>query len=58
MKHDSYYYSESEWNRLGCGPLPPERDRSRQKDFTKEQKSEIIARGNPSIDNNVVKGYN
>lgn len=23
---NSYYYSEQEWNRLGCGPLPPERD--------------------------------
>ena len=21
-----YYYSESEWDRLGCGPLPPERN--------------------------------
>lgn len=26
MKNDQYYYSESEWNRLGCGPLPPERN--------------------------------
>ena len=23
----SYYYSASEWNRLGCGPLPSERTR-------------------------------
>ena len=22
-----YYYSESEWDRLGCGPLPLERRR-------------------------------
>jgi hypothetical protein len=25
MHNDDYYYSESEWDRLGCGPLPPER---------------------------------
>ena len=58
MKHKSYYYSESEWTRLGCGALPPERDRSKQKDFTLEQKSKIIDRANPHIDNNHVKGYN
>jgi hypothetical protein len=23
---DQYYYSKEEWERLGCGPLPPERD--------------------------------
>ena len=27
---EHYYYSEDEWNRLGCGPLPPERDRAQQ----------------------------
>jgi hypothetical protein len=21
-----YYFSKSEWDRLGCGPLPPDRD--------------------------------
>jgi hypothetical protein len=26
---EQYYYSVTEWNRLGCGPLPPERDRSK-----------------------------
>lgn len=26
MPVDLYYYSASEWDRLGCGPLPPERD--------------------------------
>jgi hypothetical protein len=26
MPVDLYYYSEREWSRLGCGPLPPERD--------------------------------
>ena len=25
---ERFYYSEDEWARLGCGPLPPERDRS------------------------------
>jgi len=24
-----YYYSEAEWDRLGCGPLPEERDISK-----------------------------
>ena len=24
-----YYYSEAEWDRLGCGPLPAERDISK-----------------------------
>lgn len=28
MKNQHYYYSEAEWNRLGCGPLPAERDLS------------------------------
>lgn len=55
---DNYYYSESEWARLGCGPLPAERDRNRLKDFTAEQKADIIAKSNPKIDNNVIKGYN
>ena len=27
----NYYYSESEWDRLGCGPLPPERNISKNK---------------------------
>lgn len=30
----------------------------KSKDFTAEQKQKIIARANPKIDNNVVKGYN
>jgi len=24
---DKFFYSEDEWTRLGCGPLPAERDR-------------------------------
>lgn len=48
---NQYYYSEEEWARLGCGPLPPERDRS-------SQHQNAVARGNPKIDGNVVKGYN
>ena len=26
MTEKQYYYSEAEWSRLGCGPLPEERD--------------------------------
>ncbi len=26
MKNPQYYYSQAEWDRLGCGPLPPERN--------------------------------
>jgi hypothetical protein len=48
---DKFYYSKEEWDRLGCGPLPPERDRSRQLE-------NVMAKGNPPTDNNVVKGYN
>lgn len=48
---EQYYYSKSEWERLGCGPLPAERDRARQH-------QDIMARGNPPTDNNVIKGYN
>jgi len=48
-----YYYSEKEWARLGCGALPPERDREHAKNH-----QEAAARGNPKIDGNIVKGYN
>jgi hypothetical protein len=48
---ESYYYSEDEWARLGCGPLPPERDRNRQLE-------NVAAKGNPKIDGKHVKGYN
>jgi hypothetical protein len=48
---DQYYYSEDEWARLGCGPLPPERDRA-------QKLQDIMARGNPPTDNNAIKGYN
>jgi len=46
-----YYYSENEWARLGCGPLPPERDRARQLE-------NVAAKGNPKIDGKNIKGYN
>jgi hypothetical protein len=46
-----YYYSEDEWNRLGCGPLPPERDRARQLE-------NVVAKDNPAIDDKNIKGYN
>jgi hypothetical protein len=45
-----YYYSEKEWDRLGCGPLPQERDSTRLQD--------AHAKGNPKIDGKNVKGYN
>jgi hypothetical protein len=48
---DQYYYSEEEWARLGCGPLPPERDRARQHQI-------VAGKGNPLIDGKVIKGYN
>jgi hypothetical protein len=46
-----FYYSKEEWDRLGCGPLPPERDRA-------QQHENVAARGNPTIDGKHVKGYN
>jgi hypothetical protein len=45
-----YYYSDKEWDRLGCGPLPEERKR--------ENFMDACARGNPKIDGKAVKGYN
>ena len=46
-----YYYSEKEWNRLGCGPLPADRVRAHQAE-------EVIARANPWTDGKVIKGSN
>jgi hypothetical protein len=46
-----YYYSEDEWARLGCGPLPLERDRG-------YQLQNAAARGNPTVNGKAVKGYN
>ena len=48
---DKFFYSEDEWSRLGCGPLPPERDRARQIE-------RVMAKGNPKIDGKNIKGYN
>jgi hypothetical protein len=48
---ESYYYSEDEWKRLGCGPLPPERNRARRLE-------NMVAKGNPAIDGKNVKRYN
>ena len=47
---DKFFYSDKEWDRLGCGPLPQERDRNRLQD--------ACAKGNPKIDGKAVKGYN
>lgn len=27
MPVPEYYFSKNEWDRLGCGPLPPDRDK-------------------------------
>jgi hypothetical protein len=48
---EQYYYSKEEWDRLGCGPLPPERNRN-------NQHQNVVAKGNPQIDGKHVKGYN
>ena len=48
---NKYYYSEQEWSRLGCGPLPADRDRN-------QRLQDACAKGNPKIDGKVVKGYN
>ena len=45
-----YFYSDKEWDRLGCDPLPEERKR--------ELYLKACARGNPLIDGKAVKGYN
>jgi hypothetical protein len=47
---EQYYYSEDEWARLGCGPLPEKRKR--------ENFQQAHAKGNPVIDGKAVKGYN
>ena len=47
---EQYYYSEDEWARLGCGPLPEKRRR--------ENFQQAHAKGNPVIDGKAVKGYN
>jgi hypothetical protein len=48
---ERYYYSEDEWARLGCGPLPPERDRA-------NRLQNAASKGNPKIDGKHIKGYN
>jgi hypothetical protein len=47
---ESYYYSADEWARLGCGPLPLERDRDRQP-------TRVVAKDNPPTDGKNIKGY-
>ena len=47
---DRYYYSEKEWDRIGCGPLPEERKR--------DSFQNAHAKGNPKVDGKVIKGYN
>jgi hypothetical protein len=33
MKKPDYYYSETEWDRLGCGSLPDERNIMKEKNM-------------------------
>ena len=33
-------------------------NQKKHRDFTSKQKEKIIVKGNPPVDNNVVKGYN
>jgi hypothetical protein len=47
---DQFFYAEKEWDRLGCGPLPAERDLNKLQD--------AHAKGNPKTDGKAVKGYN
>ena len=47
---EQYYYSEEEWARLGCGPLPEKRRR--------DGFQQAHAKGNPPVDGKAVKGYN
>ena len=35
-----------------------ELNQEKHRDYTAKQKEKIIAKGNPPIDNNVIKGYN
>jgi hypothetical protein len=44
-----YYYSEKEWDRLGCGPLPPERNLDLQQ--TEKNSAENSNGMGRSIDN-------
>lgn len=42
-----YYFSPGEWDRLGCGPLPDERNRDLQKTV------EETAEDNDGLDSNI-----
>ena len=33
-------------------------NQEKHRDFTAKQKERIIAKGNPPVDNNIIKGYN
>ena len=46
-----FYYSDKEWDRLGCGPLPEERSIAKQAEA-------VMARANPWTDGKVIKGSN
>ena len=46
-----YYYSEDEWARLGCGPLPRPRVQAKSRHHA-------FIKGNPAIDSKSVRVYN
>jgi len=39
---EQYYYSEKEWSRLGCGPLPAERDLSKLVEQKAVEQKELL----------------
>lgn len=38
--------------------VAPTQQPKKTKDFTAEQKTKIITKSNPKIDNNIIRGYN
>lgn len=57
MPVTEYYFTAGEWDRLGCGPLPPERDRERLREQQNQNKRDIVARANQDEGENTVRGY-
>lgn len=57
MPVNEYYFTASEWDRLGCGPLPAERDRERLREQQNQNKRNIVARANQDEGENAVRGY-
>ena len=47
-----FYYNESEWNRIGCGPLPAERDISLLTSEQIEEAKALADAGGAHLDSN------